>query len=223
LSTGFAFAHAGESTGNTSPLYSVSLFALMTTIMTDIKRPHYTAISPLPPSTFVSCFTSGSVLHSHEQAYLNDERSWAKLGMNMYHARPPTAHALLRTPFDQPALSSATLRIHFELNTNATALLGSLLWAVHTLAAAFLRRSSTTRFLPKPSDSLIALTFNTNPTFGDKLRNQVSLDSEAFKTPATTNWRLFRASNHDLERADFMMDEIVDLFDFLFPCLDFVL
>jgi len=53
--------------------------------------------------------------------------------------------------FQQLALSSATLQIHFELNTNATALLGSLLWAVHTLAAAFLRRSSITGFSPNPS------------------------------------------------------------------------
>lgn len=74
------------------------LFALMTTIMTDIERPHYTAISPPSTSTFVSCFTSGSVLHSHEQAhYFDDERSWAHLGINMYHASPP-AHALSRTP-----------------------------------------------------------------------------------------------------------------------------
>jgi len=117
--------------------------------------------------------------------------------------------------FQQLALSSATLRIHFDLNTNATALLESLLWAVHTLAATFLRRSSTTGFSPKPSDSLISLTFNINPTFGEKPRNQVFLDSEASKTPATTNWRLFRASNHDLERAEFMMDEIVDFLLFV--------
>ena len=99
LRTGFTPAQACESIGNTSPLYSVSPFALMTTIMTDIERPHYTAISPLSLSTFVSCFTSGSVLHSHEQAYFDDERSWAQLGIHMYHASPP-AHALSRTPFN---------------------------------------------------------------------------------------------------------------------------
>lgn len=99
LKTGLSHTQACESTGSTSPLYSVSLFALMTTIMTDIERPHYTAISPLPLGTFAFCFTSGSVLHSHEQAYFDDERSWARLGIHMYHASPP-AHALLRTPFN---------------------------------------------------------------------------------------------------------------------------
>ena len=38
-----------------------------------------------------------------------------------------------------------------------TALLESMLWAVHTLAAAFLRRSSK-RLSPNTSDPLIALT-----------------------------------------------------------------
>jgi len=92
LRIGLAFAHAGNPTSNTSPLYSVSLFALMTTIMTDIERPHYNAISPLALSTFVSCFSSGSVLHSHEQASFDDERSWAHLGStcNMQ------AHLLMR-------------------------------------------------------------------------------------------------------------------------------
>lgn len=114
---------------------------------------------------------------------------------NSHVSCKPTCTCALTHAFQQLALSSATLQIHFELNTNATALLESLLWAVHTLAAAFLRRSSTTGISLNPSDSLTCrLTFNKHPTFGDNLRNQAFLDSEASKNPATSEPAFFRAS-----------------------------
>jgi hypothetical protein len=194
LRTGFARAQASESTGNTSPLYSVSLFALMTTIMTDIERPHYIAIPPLPLSTFVSCFTSGSVLHSHEQACFDDERSWAQLGIHMYHASPP-AHALSRTPFNSWLFQAPLCKIHFELNTNATALLGSLLWAVHTLAAAFLRRGSTTGFLQESTRLPHCAYFRPKPDlWRQPFGTQAFLDSEASQEPSNRELALCRAS-----------------------------
>jgi hypothetical protein len=75
---------------------------------------------------------------------------------NTHVSCQPTCTCALTHAFQKLALLSATLQIHFELNTIATALLESLLWAVHTLAAAFLRRSSITGLSPNPSDSLIA-------------------------------------------------------------------
>lgn len=113
---------------------------------------------------------------------------------NTHVSCKPTCTCALTHASQQLALSSATVQIHFELNTNATALLESLLWAVHTLAAAFLRRSSTTGLSPNSSDSLIAANFHKNPTFGDNLRNQAFLDSEASKNPATDESAFFRAS-----------------------------
>ena len=110
--------------------------------------------------------------------------------------------------FQQLALSSATLQIHFELNTNATALLGSLLWAVHTLAAAFLRRSSTTGFQQNPSDSLIALTFS-KPDLWRQLSEPSLLDSEASKTQQLRTGTLSRLKIMTLNVLTLTMDEIL--------------
>jgi hypothetical protein len=122
--------------------------------------------------------------------------------------------------FQQLAFSSATLQIHFELNTNATALLGSLLWAVHTLAAAFLRRSSITGLPQNSSDFTHCAYFQQNPTFGDNLSERkpfwtVRLHKNSATNEAGTS---FAPQNHDLERVDFTMDE-TDFFALCFPLL----
>ena len=117
---------------------------------------------------------------------------------NTHVSCKPICTCALTHAFQQLALSSATLQIHFELNTNATALLESLLLAVHTLAAAFLRRSSITGFPPNSSDSLIALTFKTNPTFGDNLRNQAFWTVRLPRTQQQRNWHAFAPQNMTL-------------------------
>ena len=70
--------------------------------------------------------------------------------------------------------------------------------AVHTLAAAFLRRSSITGFPPNPSDPLIALTFKTNPTFGDNLRNQAFWTVRLPRTQQQRNRHAFAPKNMTL-------------------------
>lgn len=140
---------------------------------------------------------------------------------NTHVSCKPTCTCALTHAFQQLALSSATLQIRFELNTNATALLESLLWAVHTLAAAFLRRSSITGFFSHRIQAThsLPLTFNKNPTFGDNIRNQAFFWTvRGFQEPSIKrNRHSFAPQSMTLNVLILTMDEIVDFLGF--PCV----
>lgn len=134
----------------------------------------------------------------------------------MYHASP-SAHALSREPFNSWLFQSAALQLYFTLNTNATALLESMLWAVHTLAAAFLRRSSKGFDTDFKRPTHCAYFHQTRPL---AINSDPSLSGQwASGTSATTNWH-YRASKMTLNVCLlFMMDEIV----LLLSCFYFVM
>jgi hypothetical protein len=94
-----------------------------------------------------------------------------------------------------------------------------LLWAVHTLAAAFLRRSSITGFPRNFKPLTHCAYFQHKPDlwrqiFGTKPFWTVRLDKNSATIETGT---AFAPQNNDLERVDFTMDE-TDFFALFFPC-----
>lgn len=121
----------------------------------------------------------------------------------------PTCTCTLSRAFQQLALPSAALQLYFTLNTNATALLGSMLWAVHTLAAAFLRRSSKGFDTDFKRPTHCAYFYQTRPL---AINSEPSHFGEwASGTQQQRTGTI--APQNDLERVfTFMMDEIVFCF-----------
>ena len=171
LRTGFTPAQACESIGNTSPLYSVSPFALMTTIMTDIERPHYTAISPLPLGTFVfALLLDLSYIHTNKHILTTNDHghNWEYTCIMPAHLHM-RSHARLSIAGSFKRHSANSLRTEHQCDCSARKL---------ALGRTYTGRS----FLEEEQQHYRAFTeskrlthcayFNKNPTFGDNLRNQ---------------------------------------------------